>query len=88
MDRKISLFFILILLALVFFNFDVEAQCAMCKQAIKSNLEVNDGSRKVGLGINTGILYLMAVPYLIVATIAFTFYKKQIIAKLKLLIKT
>lgn len=39
------------------------AQCSMCRAVAESN--INDDSRQVGRGLNKGILYLMAVPYLL-----------------------
>ena len=86
--KKLLFFFLFLGFSIFFFHFDASAQCAMCKQAIKSNIESGVDGRKIGLGINTGILYLMAVPYLIVGTIAFAFYKKQIIAKVQSFIKS
>jgi len=43
------------------FSFSIKAQCAMCKAALEANL---DGGGTKGSGINEGILYLMAMPYL------------------------
>jgi hypothetical protein len=51
-----------------------EAQCAMCKAAVESN--VNNDPNSVAKGINKGILYLMAVPYLLLMFI----FRKQIAA--------
>lgn len=51
-----------------------EAQCAMCKAAVESN--VNNDPNSVAKGINKGILYLMAVPYLLIMFI----FRKQIVA--------
>lgn len=53
-------------LILIFFvalisTIDLSAQCAMCKAVVESNME--SGS-SVGKGLNTGILYLMSIPYL------------------------
>ncbi len=64
-----------LLLAVVFVfaaNFDVEAQCAMCKSAAESDLK-NDPS-SMARNLNTGILYLMTVPYIAIAFI----FRKQI----------
>lgn len=47
---------------------DAEAQCAMCKSVVESNLENGDS---IGRGLNDGILYLMAMPYIALAIIAF-----------------
>ncbi|TND09546.1 MAG: hypothetical protein FD123_1137 [Bacteroidetes bacterium] len=51
---------------------DAGAQCAMCKAVVES-----DGSNGGSIisGINDGILYLMAVPYLLL----FLFFRKRII---------
>jgi len=48
-----------------------EAQCSMCKAAVQSSM---DQENSVARGINKGILYLMAVPYLLLAFI----FRKQI----------
>lgn len=50
------------------------AQCPMCRMAAESNLE-NGGT--AGKGLNTGILYMLAMPYLLVATIGFIWYKNR-----------
>ncbi len=53
---------------------DAAAQCTMCK----SNLEMarQNGSTNVGNTINDGILYLLALPYLIAGAFAFVYFKK------------
>lgn len=66
---------ILSLLVLLFvFLINVQAQCAMCKQAAASSLENNENS--MAKGLNTGILYLLAVPYILIAFI----FRKQIMS--------
>ncbi|MDL5513873.1 hypothetical protein QSE00_18775 [Arenibacter sp. M-2] len=49
-----------------------EAQCAMCRAVLES-----EGSEAAAKGINNGIVYLMAVPYLLVAGLFFFIYKKM-----------
>tara|TARA_B100001142_G_scaffold290375_1_gene307779 strand:- start:1412 stop:1636 length:225 start_codon:yes stop_codon:yes gene_type:complete len=44
----------------VFSTINLNAQCAMCKAVVESNLK-EGGS--VGAGLNHGILYLMSMPY-------------------------
>jgi hypothetical protein len=56
---------------------DLAAQCAMCKQSAESSLKSNPGS--IARGLNSGILYLMAVPYLAIMFI----FRKQIYMLLK-----
>ena len=50
-----------------------EAQCSMCKAAVESSM---DQKNSVAGGINKGILYLMAVPYFLLAFI----FRKQIVS--------
>jgi hypothetical protein len=58
------------------------AQCAMCKTSLESDMN-NGGS--IANGLNSGILYLMAIPYLILMTGGYFFFKKQVDAKVKML---
>ena len=50
------------------------AQCPMCRMAAESNLE-NGGT--AGAGLNTGILYMLAMPYLLVAVLGFVWYRNR-----------
>lgn len=65
---------ILIVLAVYSTAGSVMGQCAMCKQAASSNLDRDPTS--LAKNLNTGILYLMAVPYILIAFI----FRKQIVA--------
>ena len=56
MKNKISLS----LLLLIVFRAKLNAQCAMCKAAVEANLKEGGNA---GAGLNEGILYLMAMPY-------------------------
>ena len=56
-------------------TFNMLAQCAMCRAAVENN--VSEGSAGFSAGLNTGILYLFVAPYLLVAIIAFLWYKKS-----------
>ena len=51
------------------------AQCAMCRATLENN--VNNGDIGIAAGINVGILYLFAMPYLLIAFIAFMWYRKS-----------
>ena len=53
---------------LLLFVVDSQAQCAMCKSVVESNMENGDN---IGSGLNNGILYLMAMPYISLGLIAF-----------------
>ena len=50
------------------------AQCPMCKMSLESNLQ-NGGTQ--GRGINTGILFLLATPYLIIGGIGYVWWKNR-----------
>ena len=63
--------FISFLISLVF-QTQLNAQCAMCKAVLESNLE-NGGT--AAEGINDGIIYLMFIPYLLIATVGYFIYK-------------
>jgi hypothetical protein len=50
------------------------AQCAMCRASVSST--ISDGRNDVGNGINGGILYMLAFPYLLVAVGGYLWYRK------------
>lgn len=52
---------------------EVSAQCAMC--TLNAENSVKNGNTE-GNGLNSGILYLLAAPYLAVACVGFLWYKK------------
>ena len=53
---------------------EAAAQCPMCKISAESNLN-NGGS--AGKGLNKGILYLFATPYLIIGGIGYVWYRNR-----------
>ncbi|MFB1004474.1 MAG: hypothetical protein QMC70_10115 [Bacteroidia bacterium] len=66
---------ILIILTLVMtVGLTVEAQCPMCKASVESGMK--DENSK-GRGLNDGILYLLATPYLAIAVIGGAWYYKR-----------
>ncbi len=78
MNKKINIVILISLVIFIAFSFDVSAQCAMCRSTAESNLK---GGGAVGKGLNFGILYLMAIPYIILMLI----FRKQIGTLLKML---
>ena len=60
----------------------VEAQCAMYRSTLENN--VSNGDPGIAAGINTGILYLLVLPYLAIATVGFLWYKSSRNAEKKL----
>ncbi|THH41745.1 hypothetical protein [Neolewinella litorea] len=53
---------------------DLLAQCPMCRATAESNL-ANGGTE--GQGLNQGILYLLGMPYVLVGTIAFIWWRNR-----------
>lgn len=51
---------------------DLEAQCVMCKAVAEDSAA--EGA--VGRGINQGILYIMAVPYVLLGILGYLVFKK------------
>ncbi len=56
------------------------AQCAMCRTTLEST--VSNGRSNIATGINTGILYLLAAPYLVVLAVAYLWWKNSAPKKL------
>lgn len=64
----------LVLMALlVLATSNADAQCVMCKAVAEDSAA--DGS--LGRGLNSGILYLMAIPYAIMAFFAWFVFRKR-----------
>lgn len=72
-DMKKALFSILLFTMVS--SFPASAQCPMCRSSVESAMK-DEGNTK-GLGLNDGILYLLAVPYLAVAVIGGVWYVKK-----------
>lgn len=62
---------------LIFFIFsflffvETNAQCAMCRAVLES-----EEGQSAAEGINDGIVYLMAIPYILIGGLAYFIYKK------------
>ena len=67
--------FIPIVLALVaaFAWEQATGQCVMCKAVAEDSAD--DGG--LGAGLNRGILYLMAVPYILLSALFFVIYRRR-----------
>ncbi|MFT4839141.1 MAG: hypothetical protein ACJAWA_001695 [Nonlabens sp.] len=61
-----------ILVLLIVFSFPAfaKAQCAMCRAVIESS-----GDTAAAEGLNSGITYLMAFPYILVGAIVYIIYR-------------
>lgn len=50
------------------------AQCPMCKASVESGMKEENAK---GKGLNDGILYLLATPYLAIAVVGGAWYYKR-----------
>lgn len=71
--KRIVFVFIFILLFAVASSTTANAQCAMC--SVNAEQGVKNGNTQ-GKGLNTGILYLLAIPYLLITGIGVLWYVK------------
>ncbi len=52
----------------------LEAQCPMCRMSAENNLK-QGGTQ--GKGLNAGILYMLATPYMLVGLIGFVWWRNN-----------
>lgn len=50
----------------------LSAQCAMCRAVLETG-----GGEELARGMNNGIMYLMAVPYILIAVVGFFIFKRM-----------
>jgi hypothetical protein len=77
MRRKRNIvLFLLVLTFMLSASTEIMAQCAMCKAVA----EDAQGESGYGLanGLNNGIIYLMGIPYILLGTLLFVFFRKEI----------
>ncbi len=65
---------VLIILLLLFVPTLADAQCAMCKAVAET--DANQGGNAAA-GLNEGIVYLMAFPYLLLGAVAYAIYRHK-----------
>ena len=58
------------LLFTCFFLIEGNAQCAMCRASLQ-----NEANKAVAEGVNDGIVYLMAIPYILVAGVFYAVWR-------------
>lgn len=63
---------VILLLVFLLVEFSASAQCAMCRAVLQSG-----DDQGIAEGINDGIVYLMAIPYILVGGVFFLVYKKM-----------
>ena len=65
---------ILVLFIAVATPWIAKAQSPMCKASVESGIETENGK---GKGLNNGILYLLATPYIAIAAIGGVWYHRR-----------
>lgn len=63
---------LLVLSIVLLLPFIGEAQCAMCRAVLEG-----EDNTAVAEGINNGIVYLMAIPYVLIGALFFFIYRKM-----------
>lgn len=69
-DQRVLIRTIFLLLVFCFFSLSANAQCAMCRAALEG-----EGNSEKAEAVNDGIVYLMLIPYILVALIGFAVYR-------------
>jgi hypothetical protein len=73
MKNRVKIFSVLVAFAVLTLNAGVvKAQCAQCAATVESNAK--SGATTTN-GLNNGILFLLAAPYLVVAIGGFVWYR-------------
>jgi len=68
--KKTNFIGVVVLIVLFLFPEAVEAQCSMCRAVLES-----EEGQATAKGINNGILYLMALPYLLVGFVGWKVFR-------------
>ena len=68
--KKLNFYFFLLVFSIS--SLSANAQCAMCRAALTS-----EGNAKQAAAVNDGIVYLMVIPYILVAGIGFAIYRMK-----------
>lgn len=73
--RLVVLTVVVLAISYCFLPEDLFAQCPMCKMSAEADLK-NGGSE--GKGLNAGIMYMLSLPYILLGTIGFLWYRNRI----------
>lgn len=68
--QKSLLIKVYFLLFTCFFLLEANAQCAMCRASLQ-----NEANKAAAEGVNDGIVYLMAIPYILVAGVFYAVWR-------------
>tara|TARA_B100000768_G_C11133233_1_gene312719 strand:- start:295 stop:519 length:225 start_codon:yes stop_codon:yes gene_type:complete len=68
-NKAIKTLFLFVLILILFID-PINAQCSMCRAVLES-----EEGQQTAKGINNGIVYLMAIPYILVALVGWRVFK-------------
>jgi hypothetical protein len=71
---------LVVIFCLLILSESVDAQCAMCKLNAEN---ASEADQDIGRGLNTGILYLMGIPYALLMTLGIVFFREKIFTFIK-----
>ena len=71
-NRYDKILIFVFLIVFVVFSGTANAQCAMCRAALTS-----EGNATQAAAVNDGIVYLMVIPYILVAGIGYAVYRMK-----------
>ena len=66
---KSKVFYLIIFFSVMMFDLSF-SQCSMCRAVLES-----EAGQKTAEGVNDGIVYLMAIPYILVGGLAIIIYR-------------
>lgn len=69
-----KLVFLIIISVALLINDYAFSQCAVCRQSVESGVEAG---QKQGSGLNSGILYLMSIPYVMGGVATYIWWKNR-----------
>lgn len=70
--KQISI--LLLGLSLTLCSVSINAQCPMCKMSAEQNLKMGGSA---GKGLNRGILFMLAMPYVLVGSIGYVWLRNR-----------
>jgi hypothetical protein len=71
---KALLFLVLVATLMLIVQESAVAQCALCKANAESSVAAGDSTAR---GLNAGIMYLLLIPYAIVAGLGYWWYRRN-----------
>ena len=71
-NSKFKIQNLFLVLCFLFFQIAANAQCAMCRAALTS-----EGNAVKAEAVNDGIVYLMVIPYVLVAGVFYAVYRMR-----------